>query len=151
MKRHYCIFIVILIWGIGSQLLAQNKGFIDGRIWNRMKTDNKLYFLSGLFTGMRKSEDIIGIEVEAEKRRTFAYTEPFYVNQIRKKLLSYTPKDENIDLSQITGLLDAFYSDSDNLRIRVTVALRIVFARQNGDIERSDLWLKEARRGALLR
>ena len=98
---------------------------------------------------MEKSEDIINIEIDSKKMSDFTYTEPFYVNQMKSNILLYIPENYEQEIDQLVQHLDAFYADGDNLRIPVTVSIRIILARDNGDIDRADFWLKEARRSSL--
>jgi len=45
--------------------------------------------------------------------------------------------------------LNAFYEDKFNQKITIETALRIVLARQKGQIEQADFWLNEARRALI--
>jgi len=148
-QRTIIPLIIILFLLAVIIVFAEDIRDVDGYIWKRMKYDNKCYYLTGYFTGLKKTEEIISIEVESEKRRKFAFTEPFYVYQIRNKIRSYFPDERNRDLDTLINLLNAFYSDKYNLNIKFEAALRIILARQKGDIEKSDFWLKEAQRNAL--
>ncbi len=143
----YLILILFLLPAI--TVLAEDVRDVDGYIWKRMKYDNKCYYVTGYFAGLKKTEEIIDIEVESEKRQKFAFTEPFSVYQIRNKIRSYFPDKSNSDLETLIKLLNAFYSDKYNLNIKFEAALRIIVTRQKGDIEKSDFWLKEAQRNAL--
>ncbi|MCK4689056.1 MAG: hypothetical protein KAT41_02050, partial [Candidatus Marinimicrobia bacterium] len=67
------------------------------------------------------------------------------------KIRSYFPDKRNSDLDMMIKLLNAFYSDKYNLNIKFDAALRIILARQKGDIEKSDFWLREARKSVLMK
>lgn len=137
---------VILIAGAVTPLPAQQRTEINGFIWNKMKRDNKYYWLLGCLQGLQKADDIIQQGVAEQKKREFTFTEPFYVNQMHTRIIEYFPPEKIEDIDQLIELLNAFYADNYNLRIKIDTALRIVLARQKGQIEQADLWLNEARR-----
>ena len=136
---------VITLLIIGNILFAKQAKVVDGNIWNRMKKDNKLYYVTGYFNGLEKAEKIIDINVRTQRKNEFAFTEPFYVSQMRKKIRDYIPQEDN-RIYLIIELLNAFYADPHNFKISFGAALRITLARHLGDVEKSDLWLYEARR-----
>ncbi|MBU4444724.1 MAG: hypothetical protein L6422_04400 [Candidatus Marinimicrobia bacterium] len=68
---------VITLLVIGNILLAKQEKVIDGNIWNRMKKENKLYYVTGYLNGLEKAEKIIDINVRTQKKNEFAFTEPF--------------------------------------------------------------------------
>lgn len=136
---------IIAILIIGNILFAKQDKVVDGNIWNRMKKDNKLYYVTGYLNGLEKAEKIIDINVGTQQKNEFAFIEPFYVSQMRKKIRDYIPQEDN-RIYLIIELLNAFYADSHNLKIPFEAALRITLVRHLGDVEKSDLWLYEARR-----
>ena len=138
---------IIAILIIGNILFAKQDKVVDGNIWNRMKKDNKLYYVTGYLNGLEKAEKIIDINVGTQQKNEFAFIEPFYVSQMRKKIRDYIPQEDN-RIYLIIELLNAFYADSHNLKIPFEAALRITLVRHLGDVEKSDLWLYEARRQA---
>jgi len=138
---------VIAILIIGNILFAKQDKVVDGNIWNRMKKDNKLYYVTGYLNGLEKAEKIIDINVGTQQKNEFAFIEPFYVSQMRKKIRDYIPQEDN-RIYLIIELLNAFYADSHNLKIPFEAALRITLVRHLGDVEKSDFWLNEARRRA---
>jgi hypothetical protein len=126
-------------------LAADWTSTINGEIWNRIKKENQRYFITGFLQGLDKAENIIDITVRTQKQNEFAFTEPFYVHQMRIKISDYMlPSGQPVDL--LVDLLDAFYADPYNSKIPFEAALRITLARQKGEVEKSDFWLKEARR-----
>ncbi len=121
---------------------------IDGRIWNRMRTDNKLYYLTGLLQGLEKVNEIMGVEIRNQAEQEFAFTKPFFVDRIQTRISFYLPDGTQLSLRQVTELLDLFYEDEYNQRIEILNALKIVLARQKGETQKAELWLKQARRRA---
>lgn len=147
MKRLILILATIGLW---TTLPAQSSPqLIDGTVWKRMKYENKYYFLIGYFAGLQKSLEIIDIAVENQKRQEFGYTEPFYVNQMRRKISAYLPAGNLTEIEALVETLNLFYTDKYNQAIPIEVALRIVLARAQGNSEQADFWLKEARRTKL--
>lgn len=150
--RKVNVFLIICMLFLNAvTVFAEKSREVNGHVWKKMKYDNKCYYLTGYFAGLRKTEEIINIEVESERRQKFAFTEPFYIYQIRNKIRSYFPDKRNSDLDMMIKLLNAFYSDKYNLNIKFDAALRIILARQKGDIEKPDFWLREARKSVLMR
>ncbi|MBN2600477.1 MAG: hypothetical protein JXR87_00635 [Candidatus Marinimicrobia bacterium] len=146
MKRRIKTFIIFLILFIGvTEIFAQRERVITGAIWIRMKTDNKMYYVTGFLNGLEKAENILDINVRIQEKNEFAFTEPFYIQRTRERINDYIPKGDN-RINLIIDLVDVFYSDANNLKISFEAATRIVLARNAGDIERSDMWLQEARR-----
>lgn len=138
----------ILVFGIlifCSALIAQSERTINGQVWKRIKKENKLYFVTGYVNGLEKAENIIDINVKVQEKNEFAYTEPYYVHRMRESIREYLPMRKN-RVPYIIELIDIFYSDADNLKIPFEVALRIALAKDARKYEKSDLWLKEARR-----
>lgn len=128
-----------------SNLHAQRERMLDGMIWNGMKTENKMYYVTGFLNGLEKAENILEIHIRNQQQREFIFTEPFYLKRSREVIGEYIPRGEN-RINLVVGLVDAFYSDPNNQKIPFTAAVRIALARNAGDIERSELWLREARR-----
>lgn len=128
---------------------AQINPTLDGRIWQKMRHENKYYFLTGYFAGLNKAESIIDLGVNSQMQREFGFVEPFYVNQMRQRIKSYLPDDKMQDTEMLVESLNLFYSDRYNLKIPVEVALRIVLARARGEVEQAEFWLNEARRSTI--
>ena len=143
-KYNFYRFLCLLIMLVDA-VYAQRERALDGNIWNRMKTENKMYYVTGFVNGLEKAENILDINTNIGKKHEFAFTEPYYVQRSRKNIREYIPNKPN-RINLIINLLDAFYTDANNQKIPFPVALRIVLARDAGDIKKSDFWLKEARR-----
>jgi len=145
LARNFYSIITILIISIMNVLAADWTSTINGEIWNRIKKENQRYFITGFLQGLDKAENIIDITARTQKQNEFAFTEPFYVHQMRSKIRDYMPpSDQSVDF--LIDLLSAFYADPYNLKIPFEAALRITLVRQKGEVEKSDFWLKEARR-----
>lgn len=145
LARNFYSVITILIISIMNVLAADWTSTINGEIWNRIKKENQRYFITGFLQGLDKAENIIDITARTQKQNEFAFTEPFYVHQMRSKIRDYMPpSDQSVDF--LIDLLSAFYADPYNLKIPFEAALRITLVRQKGEVEKSDFWLKEARR-----
>jgi hypothetical protein len=134
---------------LASTVIPQEANVVDGNIWRKMKQDNKVYYLTGFLDGLRKSSQIIDLNVQSAKRQEISFVEPFYVNQMRDKISAYYPENASVSVSTVIELLNAFYADKYSSKIKFETAVRIVLARQKGDIEKADFWLEEARRAAL--
>lgn len=146
MKYFRFIFTFIILF---STVVPQEANVVDGNIWRKMKQDNKVYYLTGFLDGLRKSLQIIDLNVQSAKRQEISFVEPFYVNQMRDKISAYYPENASVSVSTVIELLNAFYADKYSSKIKFETAVRIVLARQKGDIEKADFWLEEARRAAL--
>ncbi|MDD5765688.1 MAG: hypothetical protein PHW79_05530 [Candidatus Marinimicrobia bacterium] len=146
MKYFRIIFTFIIL---ASTVIPQEANVVDGNIWRKMKQDNKVYYLTGFLDGLRKSSQIIDLNVQSAKRQEISFVEPFYVNQMRDKISAYYPENASVSVSTVIELLNAFYADKYSSKIKFETAVRIVLARQKGDIEKADFWLEEARRAAL--
>lgn len=146
MKRQtgYIIFILLILAGVNN-LFAQRERVMTGVIWNRLKMENKMYYVTGFLNGLEKAKNILDINVRIQEKNEFAFTEPYYIQRTRERINAYLPNAEN-RVNLIVDLTDVFYSDPNNLKIPFTAAVRIVLARNAGDIEKSDFWLQEARR-----
>lgn len=136
---------MLLILAGVNNLFAQRERVMTGVIWNRLKTENKMYYVTGFLNGLEKAKNILDINVRIQGKNEFAFTEPYYIQRTRERINAYLPNAEN-RVNLIVDLTDVFYSDPNNLKIPFTAAVRIVLARNAGDIEKSDFWLQEARR-----
>ncbi|PIS27880.1 MAG: hypothetical protein COT43_08265 [Candidatus Marinimicrobia bacterium CG08_land_8_20_14_0_20_45_22] len=143
MKIFRIIFTFIILV---STVVPQDVSFVNGNIWRKMKQDNKVYYLTGFLDGLKKSSQIIDLSVQSAQRKEFSFVEPFYVNQMRENINAYFPERASVSTSTIIELLNAFYADKYNSKIKFEAAIRIVLARQKGDIGKADFWLEEARR-----
>lgn len=143
-QKFSTLCIVFAILAI-SNLSAQRERMLDGTIWNVMKTENKMYYVTGFLNGLEKAENILEIHIRNQQQKEYAFTEPFYLKHSRETIGEYIPRREN-RINLIVSLVDAFYSDPNNQKIPFTAAIRIVLARNAGKIEKSELWLMEARR-----
>ena len=145
LARNFNMIITVLIISMMNVFAADWTRTVNGEIWNRIKKENQRYFITGYLQGLDKAENIIDITVRTQKQNEFAFTEPFYVHQMRIKISEYLPSsDQSVDF--LVDLLNAFYADPYNVKIPFEAALRITLVRQKGEIEKSDFWLKEARR-----
>jgi len=146
MKRQTKTIIIFFILLIGvTEIFAQRERTITGVIWIRMKTENKMYYVTGFLNGLEKAENILDINVRIQGKNEFAFTEPFYIQRTRERINDYIPNGDN-RINLIIDLVDVFYSDANNLKIPFEAAVRIALARNAGEIEKSDMWLLEARR-----
>ena len=146
MKRRVTTIIILFIHLTGAtEIFAQRERTINGVIWIRMKTDNKMYYVTGFLNGLEKAENILDINVRIQEKNEFAFTEPFYIQRTRERINYYIPDGDN-RINLIIDLVDVFYSNTNNLKISFEAAVRIALARNAGDIEKSDMWLMEARR-----
>jgi len=146
MKRQTKTIIIFFILLIGvTEIFAQRERTITGVIWIRMKTENKMYYVTGFLNGLEKAENILDINVRIQEKNEFAFTEPFYIQRTRERINDYIPNGDN-RINLIIDLVDVFYSDANNLKIPFEAAVRIALARNAGEIEKSDMWLLEARR-----
>ena len=143
------IALIGIAFGNAAPALAQSSREIDGSIWKRMRHDNKYYWLLGYLQGLEKSDEIIQLGLMDQEKREFNFTVPFYINQMRTRISVYFPPQKIEDIDQLIELLNAFYEDKYNQKIKIETALRIVLARQKGQIEQSDFWLNEARRALI--
>ena len=128
-----------------NNLHAQRERTMTGVIWNRMKSENKMYYVTGFLNGLEKAENILDINVRIQEKNKFAFTEPFYIKRTRERINDYIPDGEN-RINLIIDLIDNFYRDPNNLKIPFNATVRVTLARNAGEIEKSDLWLQEARR-----
>jgi len=145
LARNFYSIITILIISMMNVFAADWASTINGEIWNRIKKENQRYFITGFLQGLDKAENIIDITVGSQKQKEFAFTEPFYVHQMRIRISEYLPSsDQSVDF--LVDLLNAFYADPYNAKIPFEAALRITLVRQKGEVEKSDFWIKEARR-----
>ncbi|MFH1212872.1 MAG: hypothetical protein V1681_02190 [Candidatus Neomarinimicrobiota bacterium] len=148
-------FWMIVIFAVGmafesvAPVAAQTQNEINGFIWKKMKRDNKYYWLLGYLQGLEKADEIIKSGVTDQKKREFNFTEPFYINQMHTRIGAYFPPERIEGVDQLIEILNAFYEDKFNQRIKIEAALRIVLARQQGQVEQADFWLNEARRAFL--
>ena len=142
-SKSIMIFLVVMT-GV-NMLFAQRERTVNGVIWTKMKKEYKMYFITGYLNGLEKAENILDINVRVQKKSEFAFTEPFYIKRTREQINDYIPNVNN-RINYLVELLDIFYTDKNNLKISYSSAIRIMLARQAGDIEKSDMWLQEARR-----
>ncbi len=139
------ILLLVLILLEINFLYSKDGKSLLGLQWNEMDVQNKEFYLAGLFQGLQKAGQILEIELEHQKQKEFTFSEPFYIYQTKKIIAKYFPNDNANKNEELIKLLDAFFCDGANEKIKIITAIRIINERQKGEIEKSDFWLKKAR------
>ena len=83
-------------------------------------------------------------EVKKQYIHNDNWVEPYYIERFYNIADEYIAKDVGYNIKIVALHIDAFYSNSDNTRIPIMQALRIVSLIQDGESEAANLRLLRA-------
>ena len=114
--------------------------------WHKYSQDQKIAFINGAFGTLSKMKSHHRSEVRKQYMHDKNWIEPYYIERYYDIIDEYLANSVGYDLIIIASHLDAFYSNSDNYKIPILNALRIVSLVQDGEQKKANIRLLRAQK-----
>ena len=137
MKRG--ILALVIIQTIYSQSKTSPADF-----WKEYSTEEKIAFINGAYGAISKLKSHHKSEVRKQYVHNDNWIEPYYIDRFYNIADEYIAEDVGYNIKIVSLHIDAFYSNSDNTKIPIMQALRIVSLMQDGESEKANLRLLRA-------
>ena len=133
----------IIIFLITQSLFAQSK-LSPAEFWKNYTQEQKIAFINGAYGAIAKLKSHHKSEVKKQFIYDDNWVEPYYIKRFYNIADEYIAKEVGYDIKVVALHIDAFYSNSDNTKIPLMQALRIVSLMQDGEAEAANLRLIRA-------
>ena len=133
------IFICLVV----QCLYAQSKSS-PADFWNSYSQEEKIAFINGAYGAVAKLKSHHKSEVKKQYIHDDNWVEPYYIERFYSIADEYLAQEIGYNIKIIALHIDAFYTNSDNLRIPTLEALRIVSLMQDGEDGAANLRLLRA-------
>jgi len=140
MKHLWCLTVILSIG------LAQNGYPSD--FWNSYSQEEKIAFINGVYGTIEKMKAHHKAEVKKQFIHDKNWVEPYYIERFYELADEYRSVEVGYNLKIIALHMDAFYTNSDNYKIPLLEAVRIVSLMQDGDRKTANLRLLRAQQKA---
>ena len=137
MKRGILALVII------QTIYSQSKT-IPADFWKEYSTEEKIAFINGAYGAIAKLKSHHKSEVTKQYVHNDNWIEPYYIERFYNIADEYIAKDVGYNIKIVSLHIDAFYSNSDNTKIPIMQALRIVSLIQDGESEKANLRLLRA-------
>ena len=141
------IIALALVCLCGSPLAAQRD--ITGAQWTSWKADRRIGYLIGFHAGLKADHAVFAGAERGQSRYRQGVTDPLVTARYKVERSEYYSPNIKYDFRLLARLIDALYSDSDNLAIPLPEVIRILRLRDAGKLERADFLLLRERRKVL--
>lgn len=125
-----------------SILWAQDTTPAD--FWNSYSQEEKIAFINGAYGAIAKMKAHHKTEVRKQFLHEDNFVEPYYIERFYDIADEYRSQEVGYNLKIIALHMDAFYTNSDNLKIPVLEALRVVSLMQDGEQKTANVRLLRA-------
>ena len=137
MNRFLPLLFITTIW-------AQDATPAD--FWKGYSQKEKIAFINGAYGAVAKMKSHHRAEVRKQFLHDKNWVEPYYIERFYEIADEYRSEEVGYNLKILALHMDAFYSNSDNLKIPVMEALRVVSLMQDGEQKKANVRLLKAQR-----
>ena len=123
-------------------LLAQDPTSAD--FWKGYSQEEKIAFINGAYGAIAKLKAHHKAEVRKQFIHDDNWVEPYYIERFYDIADEYRSEEVGYNLKILAMHMDAFYTNSDNLKIPVLEALRVVSLMQDGEQKKANVRLLRA-------
>ena len=142
MKKISVIYFTVSF--IFCQVSTQNQLSID--FWTGLSEPEKISFVNGAYGTI----SLLKIHHQHEVRKQYLHdknwVQPYYIERFYDIADEYRSEEAGYNLKIIIMHMNAFYSNSDNVKIPILEAMRIVSLMQDGDRDKANIRLLQAQR-----
>ena len=125
-----------------TSLLAQDPTPAD--FWKGYSQEEKIAFINGAYGAIAKLKAHHKAEVRKQFIHDDNWVEPYYIERFYDIADEYRSEEVGYNLIILAMHMDAFYTNSDNLKIPVLEALRVVSLMQDGEQKKANVRLLRA-------
>ena len=133
------ILTIVVMHGVYSQPKRS-----PADVWKDYRKEEKIAFINGAYGAIAKLKSHHKSEIKKQYIHNDNWVEPYYIERFYNIADEYIAKDVGYNIKIVALHIDAFYANSDNTRIPIMQALRIVSLIQDGESEAANLRLLRA-------
>ena len=142
MKKISVIYFTVSF--IFCQVSTQNQLSID--FWTGLSEPEKISFVNGAYGTISLLKKHHQHEVRKQYLHDKNWVQPYYIERFYDIADEYRSEEAGYNLKIIIMHMNAFYSNSDNVKIPVLEAMRIVSLMQDGYRDKANIRLLQAQR-----
>ena len=142
MKKISVIYFTVSF--IFCQVSTQNQLPID--FWTGLSEPEKISFVNGAYGTISLLKKHHQHEVRKQYLHDKNWVQPYYIERFYDIADEYRSEEAGYNLKIIIMHMNAFYSNSDNVKIPILEAMRIVSLMQDGYRDKANIRLLQAQR-----
>ena len=142
MKKISVIYFTVSF--IFCQVSTQNQLSID--FWTGLSEPEKISFVNGAYGTISLLKKHHQHEVRKQYLHDKNWVQPYYIERFYDIADEYHSEEVGYNLKIIVMHMNAFYSNSDNIKIPILEAMRIVSLMQDGYRDKANIRLLQAQR-----
>ena len=142
MKKISVIYFTVSF--IFCQVSTQNQLSID--FWTGLSEPEKNSFVNGAYGTISLLKKHHQHEVRKQYLHDKNWVQPYYIERFYDIADEYRSEEAGYNLKIIIMHMNAFYSNSDNVKIPILEAMRIVSLMQDGYCDKANIRLLQAQR-----
>tara|TARA_B100000470_G_C19470706_1_gene249999 strand:- start:16 stop:450 length:435 start_codon:yes stop_codon:yes gene_type:complete len=142
MKKISVIYFTVSF--IFCQVSTQNQLSID--FWTGLSEPEKISFVNGAYGTISLLKKHHQHEVRKQYLHDKNWVQPYYIERFYDIADEYRSEEAGYNLKIIVMHMNAFYSNSDNIKIPILEAMRIVSLMQDGYRDKANIRLLQAQR-----
>jgi len=141
MDRIITFFFILSIF-----LNAEEKTTVPSKFWLDLSEKEKISFINGAYGAMSLLKNHHKNEVRKQFLHDKNWIQPYYIERFYELSDEYLSEEAGYNIRIIVLHMDAFYSNSDNYKIPVLEAMRVVSLMQDGLRDKANLRLIQLQR-----
>tara|TARA_X000000368_G_C22788024_1_gene604606 strand:+ start:291 stop:728 length:438 start_codon:yes stop_codon:yes gene_type:complete len=141
MDRIITFFFILSIF-----LNAEEKATVPSKFWLDLSEKEKISFVNGAYGAMSLLKNHHKNEVRKQFLHDKNWIQPYYIERFYELSDEYLSEEAGYNIRIIVLHMDAFYSNSDNYKIPVLEAMRVVSLMQDGLRDKANLRLIQLQR-----
>jgi len=142
MKKISVIYFTVSF--IFCQVSTQNQLSIN--FWTGLSEPEKISFVNGAYGTISLLKKHHQHEVRKQYHHDKNWVQPYYIERFYDIADEYRSEEAGYNLKIIIMHMNAFYSNSDNVKIPILEAMRIVSLMQDGYRDKANIRLLQAQR-----
>ena len=143
MRKILIIYLLICSMTLHSQSSSSN---LPSEFWLDLTEPEKLSFVNGAYGAISLLKKSHRDEVAKQYLHDKNWIEPYYIERFYNIADEYVSEEAGYNLSIIIMHMDALYANSDNQKIPVLEAMRVVSLMQDGLSGKANLRLLQLQR-----
>jgi len=143
MRKIFIIWILICLMKIYGQSSNPN---LPSEFWLDLSDPEKLSFVNGAYGAISLLKKSHRDEVAKQYLHDKNWIQPYYIERFYNIADEYVSEEAGYNLSIIIMHMDALYANSDNQKIPVLEAMRVVSLMQDGLSEKANFRLLQLQR-----
>ena len=138
--------IIIFFFILSIFLNAEEKKVVPSKFWLDLSEKEKISFVNGAYGAMSLLKNHHKNEVRKQFLHDKNWIQPYYIERFYELSDEYLSEEAGYNIRIIVLHMDAFYSNSDNYKIPVLEAMRVVSLIQDGLRDKANLRLIQLQR-----